>query len=313
MGNGRNAGAYESNKWNIAIIVVFGAIVCGLLIITYCMTQYHHQVVKNELKIQELEERLENFNSEYTVVNADRDMIAFLQTETTTHREFIENQRNHLLWMVSVIVGIATFLLGFLGLSNRKEIKQVIDEQYHDEIQHEFDKKTDELLRGADKVRYLRKAVSDEERAAKKKVLFIRQKESNSNETPNNLKDRESMMEVYKFFTDELFYDFKIEEIDIQENIRQIVNINSQIRGWIDFYDIIVYQLHDDENEKKSIPLPIDKLLYIKLSEECERQKKYYILYSQAVLIKKELLGFRYSVANASITLIERIKTVLYL
>ncbi|MEG0692915.1 MAG: hypothetical protein RR444_07520, partial [Oscillospiraceae bacterium] len=55
--------------------------------------------------------------------------LQFMENEMVRHQNFIETQRQQLIWLVSLIGGVGVFLLGFFGFRTRAEIQDTIANQ----------------------------------------------------------------------------------------------------------------------------------------------------------------------------------------
>lgn len=118
--------------------------------------------------------------------------LDFLQTETEQHRTFIEQQQQLLLWLVGVILALATGLIGFLGWKSKDDVDRLIREKYDGEIARQLErsfgstfdaklKKTigDEVNEG-EKLKFLQESVKRISYMHEKTVLFVTQDEKSS-------------------------------------------------------------------------------------------------------------------------------------
>ena len=93
-------------------------------------------------KVKELEHQISQITTQQQagMDSPTEQTVAFLESELQRHREFIQDQENHLIWLVSAVGALAIFLLSITGLSNRREIKNTIEENYKQEVNWQIDK-----------------------------------------------------------------------------------------------------------------------------------------------------------------------------
>lgn len=169
--------------------------------------------------------------------------LEFLKEQIESHQDFIERERETLIWMMGVLVSVAGIIVAFLGIKSKKDVKELVDKHYKDEIQNQFT----ELLGGDKKnVDYLVKRVKEDIEARKKKVLFILQKKKDS---------KEDALKSVRLVYDEFLDDGNVKAMfahDFQQN-KDHVMVEERMDEKLKKYDVVVYEAEweMDENEKK--------------------------------------------------------------
>ena len=217
--------------------------------------------------------------------------IDFLENEFIKYREFVKDQQNFLIWLIGLIGAGITGLFAFFNIKGKKDISNIIKEYYSNQIQDEI---TD-FVGGQKKVAYLQRCIEKEEQAQNKKILFLLQRNGNK-----------SLMKVYDILANQKYCVKKQKTVDI-------VN-DKDIYNWARGYDIIVYQVHEDEYVK-NIESKDKNVTYARLSEECNREETYCILYcedNQGLDRKLYSSYFYVSNANYGLTVLERIFNLLF-
>ena len=153
---------------NITRALIFFAIV---LCMVFCMaSMLKYTQFKNEL--QRLQSEVSSIQEGVVTVREEtqtEQTISYLETEMTRHREFIESQENRLVWLVGIIGSFAVVLLAYVGLENRRAIKQTVREQYGDAVSEVVG----EMIGSKENEQYLKQAVMAERKAKTTGVLFL--------------------------------------------------------------------------------------------------------------------------------------------
>lgn len=268
------------------ITAILLIILCCLLIIISYMFYYINQMYQEfekDIHTQNLHYQLES-PTEYTQT------IDFLENEIAKYREYVEKQQDYLIKMVSMIGVILTALFGFFEIRGRKDISNIIQEQYANQVEEEMSK----FIGGPIKKEYLDKCIKKEESAKRKKILFLlQQKESNN------------LIEVYDILENQ---QYQVEKIKVNGKVK-----NREINSWVEEYNIIIYQVAEAEYRQQGFE-PDESVTYARIAKRCNEDKVYGILYCEKNGgLKPELYNpyFYISAANYGLTLMERIVNLL--
>ena len=248
-------------------------------------------------KVKELEHQISQITTQQQagMDSPTEQTVAFLESELQRHREFIQDQENHLIWLVSAVGALAIFLLSITGLSNRREIKNTIEENYKQEVNWQIDK----MIGGENNRIYLENAVQNEKDAKQKKVLFVY--ESDNEE---NAKDRYSK-KILEYTQDEL----EDLEFNVSRKIKGHDFTKENLEKIIKKYDVIVYEVGaEEDNDKKGTPL------YVSFFEACDQFHKYGVMYyDKGRLTNFDTKARLYtSTVNMRLTLRQQIFSILY-
>lgn len=114
-------------------------------------------------------------------------MIAYLESEMNNHRKFIEDERQFLIWLMATIGAVSILILGFVGLSNKKEIEETVNKTIENFSKDAFEKKLGNLLEENlnneypnAKIGYLKDAVEKQKKIRETNIVIFRQEEQNS-------------------------------------------------------------------------------------------------------------------------------------
>ena len=223
--------------------------------------------------------------------------IDFLQSEMQRHREFIENQEDRLIWLVATIGGVGILLLAFVGLANRREVKETIRENYVSVVESEINK----MIDGEANKTYLQNAVFQERVAKSKKILFLYwdDQEMSITDSRKTLRFVESELEKADFKTDSKTFNKSFD----QQNFEQLIRKS----------DIIVYEVNQKIENSPAKDIPAEEEVFKRFCAACEALKKDGILYTE-----KPLLSFNYikriytSAVNMRLTLKQMVYSILY-
>lgn len=266
---GRNSNEYrdyrKKSRRDIVLKVIYTLaclfVIAYVLICSVFIYRNTVQIKDAQAKIVELQDSVSGLGlySEKSAVTADeyREMISFLESETARHREFIENQRQFLIWLVGAVGAVAILVMGFVGLSNKKDIKETIEAEYKEFIDKEFERRLNEAVGGNENINYLEDAVEMQKRIREKKVVFIYEEGNDS--IKNVLQGVENKLKELGIETD-----FKKPE-DIFKNG------SADISGYLSSKYILVYGLSDSEFYKKTEKEAYT--LYVKMPENSEIDK----------------------------------------
>lgn len=228
--------------------------------------------------------------------------IEFLENEITKYRGFIQEQQNYLIWLFGVASTVFLTLMVFLGIESRKKISDIFQERYAEMVDVEINN----FIGGIGQKEYLIRCIKKEEDAKKKKILFLKQRESDPN-----------LERIYEFLKD---HEYNVQQKKIENSMKED-DIGKIIKG----YHVVIYQVDESECETyKSRGTPgqsqcsVNKETgkeknYIKISNQCNNQKIYGIFYSVNRINLSECKQLFYvSTANFGATLLDRINSILY-
>lgn len=222
---------------NITRALIFLAIV---LCMVFCMaSMLKYTQFKNEL--QRLQSEVSSIQEGVVTVREEtqtEQTISYLETEMTRHREFIESQENRLVWLVGIIGSFAVVLLAYVGLENRRAIKQTVREQYDDAVSEVVG----EMIGSKENEQYLKQAVMAERKAKTTKILFLYWDDQNMKVQPSRKRLNSVEEEMYKagFDVSRKQFGFGAEQKDFERLIRKS--------------NVIVYEVNPDIED-----IPSDK------------------------------------------------------
>lgn len=270
------------------IVGVFFCLVFFIFTI-FCFYKFYH--IDQELNELQQDVNTMNIHNSSSVRTEYTQAIDFLENEITKYREFVERQQDFLIRLVGFIGAGITGLLAFFGIKGRKDISNIIREEYAKQVEEELGY----FIGGQDKIVYLRNCTEKEQQAKNKKILFLFQH-----------KEKENLMEVYRILEDQ---QYKVKKAKIHGKID-----DREICRWVEENDIIIYQV--DESEFKKDRIETDKnVAYARISRECNSKKVFGILYCENNKALDRLLYDSYfyiNNANYGLTVMERIFNILY-
>lgn len=218
--------------------------------------------------------------------------IDFLENEITHYREAVDKHQNTFLWIAGVAATGMTGLFAFFEVRGRKDISNIILEQYANLVHEEMAR----YIGGQDKKVFLENGIKKEEKARSKKILFLLQDDN----------ENEKLMEMCKILKKEQYCVKK-------KKIGKIVS-DRKIDQWVKEYNIIVYQVNKEEY-KRSGYVPDAAVTYARIAEKCNAEKVYGILYCENNgALEWSLIApyFYICNANSGLTAMERIFNMLY-
>lgn len=260
--------------------------------------------------------------------------LDFLENEMVRHQDFIETQRQHLIWLVSLIGTIGILLIGFFGFRTRAEIQKTIANQ-------EMNISTagiNHYIGGNENRQYLETAIQRERKAQNAKILFIeteyRKLMLDGTKIYFNEK-AESYLQAYNFLKflptkDKNPHEWTINYEDFMEMTSDKTlqlkienptkNYETDIKSMLDGYDLVIYEIpnrrtegevtSDYEKVLKKI-MAVDHQLYKEIYEHCKNKEIYCIVYTRNGRIKSLEDSFYTSIANFNINIIQTATTVL--
>ena len=127
----------RSTIYKAVLIIAVFAIFVGIIFLVCNFFCLKYEYAQTQNKLSQVEDELQKIvldkadgkiqtasefeNEKYEAI------ISYLESETTKHREFIETQRQYLIWLVAAIGAIAITALGFVGFTNRKDIEETVN------------------------------------------------------------------------------------------------------------------------------------------------------------------------------------------
>lgn len=272
-------------------LLIIGVFFCLIFFVftIFCFYMFYH--IDQELNELQQDVNTMNIHNSSSVQTEYTQAIDFLENEFTKYREFVEKQQNFLVKLVASIGAGITGLAAFFGIKGRKDISNIIREQYAKQVEEEIVN----LIGDQDKVEYLRNCIEREEQAKRKKILFLFQH-----------KENENLMKVYRILEDQRY---KVKKVKIHGKIE-----DREIRHWVEENNIIIYQVGESEFKKEGVET--DKnVTYARISRECDGKKVFGILYCEDnKALDRSLYDscFYINNANYGLTAMERIFSILY-
>ena len=248
-----------------------------VLILLFACIEITHYMRLNEqntaiadinTRISSIQEEVENINAGNLSGQAPKTSadIDFLKEQIKAHQDFIERERDFLVWMLGVIFAVGGALIGFWGFKSRKEVESMINERYHNEIGDQIRNMLGKAVGGNKNLRFLESAVKKEKKAHSKKVCFIKQKNS------------KELDKIYNWLQDEYKNTVLSEESKEELSAPSLFSNLNEDRKYLD-YDIYVYEVSSEEfgNDKEAYDNG-NPLEYKILSDFCEKNNKQCIL-----------------------------------
>lgn len=266
--------------------------------------------------------------------NLEQTHLDFMENEMVRHQDFIETQRQHLVWLVSLIGAVGIFLISFFGFRTRAEIQDTIANQ-------EMNISTagiNHYIGGNENRQYLETAIQRERKAQNAKILFIQteyrklmlekekiyfeKKTASHLEAFNLLKflpTKEKKPHKWKLRYDECM------EITADNTLQLKIedptkNYETDIKSKLYGYDLVIYEIPNrriegkvtsDYDEVLEKIMAVDHQLYEAIYEHCKNKEIYCIIYTRNGRIKSLEDSFYTSIANFNINIIQTATTVL--
>lgn len=311
--------------WIVGIILSLGVVASIIFAVVFSSQ------AKGEVK--RLEDTIAQMSQQQGQVVQQPDLtIDFLQSEMQRHREFIENQEDRLIWLVATIGGVGILLIAFVGLANRREIKETIRENYMSVIESEINN----MIDGEDNKTYLQNAVSQERMAKSKKILFLYwdDQEMAASDSRKTLQFVESELEEADFKTDSKTFNKNFNQQDFERLIRKSDIIIYEVNQTIEKTSVKDGSAKDDSTKDVCVGVDSNKNVstgdrsskdasvkndtaknevFKHFCAACENSKKYGILYIEGTLPEFRSIKKIYtSVVNMRLTLKQMIYSILY-
>ena len=310
----------ESSLWYVIFLVAFLVVTVFLSSCLYCYAQKMSQL---EEQLQLISDSIENSQTE---IGMNTNILSYMESEMTNYREFIQREREYLMWLLGVLIGGIIMLLSFFGWSTKKEIKESVKEIFQKKAKDIIEEKMIEYISDPDnengstqkRLEYLRDAVTREENHQKMRIKFLTQQRKLEGEKV--LKDAQELLSKKGLNIQ------KEEKIDFD---RLIQKSDDEIREYFNKFfgecDILVYEVNYlEELAKKESPSNDNnsdndnnsnqeiKAIYKKISELAGKDH-YCIFYVPRIEGKRLDLNSSvyYAIANTGIPLIQQILTLL--
>jgi hypothetical protein len=241
--------------------------------------------------VNRLEQELADANSEADSPEGDatglasnsseKETIAFLKEEASKHREFIESERQYLIWQLGLIITGALGILAFLGIKQRKDVEEIIEQNYRKEI----DSQLEQFIGGKKAYQYLRESIDRETRIKETEILVITQ-----SELERGLKFAHERLRCNGHKT-----------VDV-EKVTSILNTAGYPTNASERYRIWIYEPAFEELEQ-------DSPVYRKIAEHCNNNGIYCVFYwPHQKQLDYKIVYTPYTIpANAELTILERI------
>lgn len=291
---------YDYNVVLIILVLIF----CVMTLFGYFkIKSMNSRIQESEAKITDMEIQIQ-LSSEVTDQTEYMKAVEFLENETAKYREFIQEQQEYLIWLVGVVGAAFLALMTFLGFESRKNISDMFQQQYVKLVKDEITR----FIGGVGREEYLIRCIEKEERAKKKKILFLKQK-----------KKDEDFEKIYDFLEKQ---EYCVGEKVIKESVNE-----KKINRLIKKYNVIIYQVGQSEYEKdirvnrqaaginNTETGANEEKNYEKIARQCNENGIYGIFYcvgGKRINLEKCNFPFYVSSVNFGATLLERINSVLY-
>jgi hypothetical protein len=105
--------------------------------------------------------------------SVEGEAIIFLQEEIEAHREFIERERQFLVWFLSVIGTLATGLIAFFGIQQHRDVERIIKGNYRKIIDRQIGDYVNHNIADEDQREYLKKLIEREKEISEAAILAI--------------------------------------------------------------------------------------------------------------------------------------------
>lgn len=263
----------------------YGLYLCMIIIVSAMFILGICEVHHVERVLCEMQRDIDTMNvhSNATTQTEYAQTVDFVENEFAKFREFVEKQQEFLIWLIGLVGVALTSTVAFFEIKGRKDISNIIREQYVDRTQEEIA----DFIGGEKKVKYLMDCIEKEEIAKSRKILFVLHKNENEN-----------LRKVYEILKKQKYL---VKKDRIGDTVDE-----DKISCWVEKNDIIIYQVGEKEFTNEIV-------FYPKISDMCNKKEVYCILYSEQN-INRSLYdsGFYVSNANYGLTVIERIVNLLY-
>ena len=291
---------YDHNVVIIILVLIF----CVMTLFGYFkIKSMNRRIQESEAKITDMEIQIQP-SSEVTDQTEYMKVVEFLENETAKYREFIQEQQEYLIWLLGVVGAAFLALMAFLGFESRKNISDMFQQQYVKLVKDEISG----IIGGVGREEYLIRCIEKEERAKKKKILFLKQQ-----------KKDEDFEKIYDFLEKQ---EYCVGEKVIKESVKE-----KKINRLIKKYNVIIYQVGQSEYEKdirvnrqaaginNTETGANEEKNYEKIARQCNENGIYGIFYcvgGKRINLEKCNFPFYVSSVNFGATLLERINSVLY-
>ncbi|CVI71725.1 hypothetical protein NDGK_02305 [Clostridiales bacterium CHKCI001] len=305
----------ESSLWYVIFLVAFLVVTVFLSSCLYCHAQKMSQL---EEQLQLISDSIENSQTE---IGMNTNILSYMESEMANYREFIQREREYLMWLLGVLIGGIIMLLGFFGWSTKKEIKESVKEIFQKKAEDIIEKKMIEYISDPNnengstqkRLEYLRNAVTREENHQKMRIKFFTQKEK--------LKGEQVLKDARELLSNKGLNIQKEEKIDFGQLIQKSDDeIKRYFNKFFNECDILVYEvnyleeLEESSNSDSSSNREI-RAIYKIISELAEKDH-YCIFYvpTPSGIGRKPLVlnsSVYCAIANTGIPLIQQILTLL--
>lgn len=281
-----NSSAQKSDKMMLLLLFILFLLLSFTLINWYSLDHMKTNVNNMRSDMEYLKQQKPSSSSieqtEYLKA------IEFMENETEKYRDFVQQQQQFIISLLGLIgTGLAAFIT-FWGLNSRKDISNIIHNEYKTQINNEIA----QFIGGQDKVQYLAESIQKEETARSKKILFLLQQNP----------DESLKLICHSLRTQGYCAD--------KRTVSGILT-DTDIRSILNDCNLVIYQV--SPSEFANAECPDSDLNFKKIAAECNNQNIFCVLYCTG-RIKTELcdLSFYVNTANYGSTALERIHNILY-
>ena len=259
-------------------------IICSVVL--YCNINIANDRISDLTeKYYNLEESISD--NKQIIVTTDAN-LEFLKEQIKNHQEFIERERQFLLWMLIAIINIAVFVLAFFNFKTANDIKESIEKQFETKYGDMVVEYIAEAVDDDESLTYLKQAVKAEKNARNKRILFFNQEGTET---------FDSLVKSCKRFLP-------------QDSVLSIPFVKSELNRLDERndFDIIVYEVIENEFGTQDDP----SLPYRQIDSHCEKSKQHCILYCTDIVNKKSLSEEFTTLVQLKLTLRDAIYSLLY-
>lgn len=257
----------------------------------YSVFNHYKNVIKFNFFV---EQQITNGNS--VGVQSDEN-LEFLKEQMKNHQDFVERERETLIWMLGVIVSIVGGTLAFIGIKSKKDLENLIEKIYSEQIGELVEDKLQRAVGDNAELEFLKRSVKRERAAKSKKILFAYADDDGKAKLEGLLKL--------------LPYDIRSSNDPVK-----LKNDPSEIKNAFSQKDIVVYCVPSSEwalpaNDKVSEEKRYENSSYKKCIDTLENN--FLILWTEKFIYKKATEGENHITVNYKVKCLETLSTLLYL
>ena len=259
------------SSWLILACILLFGVTC-----VYFGWKYYSELNKQNSSIKEINSNIADMQDKMDKILKD-DLLAPLQTvdpnieflkeQIKSHQEFIERERDFLVWMLGVIFAVGGISIGFVGMKSKKDIEQLVNNTYKGNIDDQITSLLADAVGGNKNLQYLKASVKQESRAQSKKICFIRQEGSTT-------------FDQIIYATRSMYSDIDVRDnIKVEEDTNYFFSELIKNQKYLDTH-IFVYEVPSDEyGQDKTKNTDGSTLKYEVLNDFCKSKDRLAILF----------------------------------